>query len=344
MSDTLPLKWECNYGLDIDPLGRNIQIFSNPSNSNEILIFQDYHLETTYVFDIINSSFKSYTLSLWPKILFEEFNEFCSQHAEMSCSNITFDANPFYLITNSTKSGMLSIVGRVNHSSFYVLLDTTKSILHKIHQSYHFKFFVNQILTPILSSLISYKHFRIILGVHFCRKAEPPDTVSILNVEKPHDAKIVQCVQLTKNYFNHHKESFLMSDENDIVKLVVFGGKMPDSQDSFCEISIDFRTQQNYNYTIDDEPDIQKNLAAAMKHCNNKTLIGKVCKGFQCHWWYKKRYLILFGEKAIMPKIDAMVGLLDQTAAEKLYFMMQNTVVGIIVVINYHFHCQGNIE
>ena len=186
----LPLKFAYRHGLNINP-GSGIEVLPNPSNNNEILIFEDYNLSKSYAFNTQNHSHTQHILSMWPTILFREYKKLHPQ-----ASSIHFSKRVGYFIANSVKSGMISLVGcysegyNGHHFSFYALLDTIDSKLHKIGKSHYFKFFPSQTTTPILSTLLSYKNFIIIIGV--TPHETKPDTVSILNVEEPKkNAKIV---------------------------------------------------------------------------------------------------------------------------------------------------------
>ena len=50
------------------------KLLQNPSNQNEILIFDRFHLETTYCYDIINCKYKLYKLNQWPDILINKYS------------------------------------------------------------------------------------------------------------------------------------------------------------------------------------------------------------------------------------------------------------------------------
>lgn len=189
----LPLSWKNNSYPNVLKCGSSVCLLPNPNNSNEILIFRNYHLEYIYGYDVSNKSCNVYTVPMWPSVLFQEYNNL---HPTTQCR--VMEDVPF-LITNGTKQHTLSIVGSVsdpdsrNEFSYHVVLNTKTWKLEKVNNTNKCKLFPNQTISRVGSTILSYKHYIMIT----CGLGQPQE-IKILDVKNANDAHIVKKIHLTK--------------------------------------------------------------------------------------------------------------------------------------------------
>lgn len=168
MTFHIPVNWQkiaahSNISKMIFPKFPNLLM--NPSNTNEILIFDTSDLAKTFAYNTSTKSYKLYSLPNWPKILFDECN------AQLNSDRYRCIA------TNGFTSNALSIVGTLflpngHRVSFFAVLDTKTWTLQPLNISTHkkvkklqyCKIFPNKITYGVQSTIISYKNYIVIMG------------------------------------------------------------------------------------------------------------------------------------------------------------------------------------
>ena len=304
----LPLSWEQIHQDNFDgQYFESVRLYHNPSNENEVLMFLRFYLEKTQAYNVVTRSYKTYTLPMWPSTLFQEYyhQRFFNKKSD-SCEYDSHSAVG-YIVTSGIKPHTLSVIGTIAPESVYVtfygILNTIEWKFEKINESYHFKFFPNEIIKSriCLGRALTYKHYIFLLGTRSsvgCIIKE----MTIFNVEDPNKAIVSKVIPLNKKQFRGVKAIIIRHSAND-VKILIFD-QQTDTQrsydESFCEVSINLNTLK---YFVNDEPDIKKNLAilAQGSKCENsekESIISRFTKDFCTYLWYSNRYLILFGEMA----------------------------------------------
>lgn len=74
----LPLSWKQIFwssplNFSVEPY-KNVMLLQNPSNHNEILIFDRCHLEKTHGYNVRTGVHTTRMLLMWPTILFKQYN------------------------------------------------------------------------------------------------------------------------------------------------------------------------------------------------------------------------------------------------------------------------------
>ena len=336
---SLPLSWKEIKQPNFCEYIENVMLLPNPSNRNEILIFVRNHLEKTHAYNVETQSYKTYKLPMWPKILFQQYNDL-HQEKPILPVHYSSDHRENFLVTNGTKPDTISIIGAHEfwngdenvHFSYYTTLNTKQWKFIQINESYHFKFFPNPIIpTSIGGHAISYKHY--IIAIMAQRLGFSMSKLIILDVKNPDDAKLLKNVLLQKRYCPWVKSYIQRYNNNNSIKIVLFQDTIIRDRSfgpSFCEISFDFDTLKCSVY---DTPSIQNHLTAA---CNigkidSKLLLeygtySQTCK----HVWYNNRYLIVFGRRKII-FYDSKKGVWDKCRYDLPFEMIYDTNIILMI-------------
>ena len=201
----------------------SVRLHHNPSNENEILMFLCFYLEKTHAYNVVTRSYKTYTLPMWPSTLFQEYYH----HRYFNKKSFSYDHDSHsatvvgYIVTNGIKQHTLSVIGTIVpenvYVTFYGILNTIEWKFEKINESYHFKFFPNEIIKSrvCLGQALTYKHFIFLLGSGSSVGGIVQE-MTIFNVENSNEAIVSKIIPLNKKQFRWVKAMITSYSANNV--------------------------------------------------------------------------------------------------------------------------------